>query len=120
MKIHSTLSLVSLLLAFTITAGCSGTGDVVADGKAVTGVDVTPDQTTMSKGTTLQLKAVVQYADGTSKDVTADESTVWNTSDATIASVTTGGLVTAVDVGAVDVSADYKGEKGNEHFGVSP
>jgi len=120
MKIHRSLSIASLLMALAVAAACMGTGDVVADGKAVTGVDVNPDKTTLTKGATLQFQAMVQYANGTSKDVTQDPSTVWNTSDATIASVSATGMVTAVDEGVVDISADYKGAKGDEHFAVTP
>lgn len=120
MKIHQALSLSTMMLVLAVASGCGSTGDVVADGKAVTGVDINPDKTSLTKGATLQFQAVVNYADGTSLDVTDHESTVWNTSDPDIASVTTRGMVTAVDEGVVDISADYKGEKGDEHFAVIP
>jgi len=120
MKTYQSLLTASLLMALAVAAGCLDTSDVVDNGKGVTGVDINPDKDTLTKGTKLQLQAMVQYADGTSKDVTEHSDTVWSTSDPGIASVSADGMVTAVSEGAVDISADYKGEKGDEHFVVTP
>lgn len=120
MKTYRSLFTASLLMVLAVAGGCMGTSDVIDNGKGVTGVDINPDTDTLTKGTKLQLQAMVQYADGTSKDVSEDSDTVWNTSDPDIASVSAGGMVTAVSAGAVDISADYKGEKGDEHFVVTP
>jgi uncharacterized protein YjdB len=64
--------------------------------------------------------ATVTYADGETKDVSSDSDTVWNTSDADIATVDEDGLVTAVDVGLVSITAEYKGEEASEDFAVMP
>jgi uncharacterized protein YjdB len=102
--------------------GCSGSGanNVVDNGKAVSAVDISPDKTTLTKGVSLQFTALVQYADGTSKEVTSDADTVWNTSNANIATVSRTGMVTTQGDGIVDITADYKGATGNEHFAVTP
>src|SRR5437868_4317670 len=49
-----------------------------------------------------QLSATGNYSDGTSKAVT---SVMWSTSDATVATVDSTGLVTAVKQGSVTISA---------------
>ena len=120
MKYYQPLFAASLFLVLSASFGCGSTSDVVDDGKAVTDVEISPDQDGLTKGSKLQFTAMVSYADGTSKDVTRDSSTVWNTSDADIATVSKDGLVTAVDEGLVVITADYKGEKGDEHFAVTP
>lgn len=120
MKLHHSLFAASLLTMLSATMGCGSTSDVVDDGRAVTDVEISPDRDGLTKGTKLQLTAMVMYADGTSKDVTRDESTVWNTSDTDVATVSADGMVTAVDEGLVVVTANYKGEKADEHFAVTP
>lgn len=117
----SFLAVVPLFAALVAITGCGSTSDLVDDGKAVADISVTPDMTKLSKGTSLQLHAMLEYADGTSKDVTDSRDTVWNTSDPDIATVSEDGVVTGVGMGVVDVSALYKGElKDNEHFAVTP
>lgn len=118
MTIQKALSISTLLLAF-IGAGCS-TSDTVIDGKAVTGMDVNSGKPSIKAGSSVQFAAIIQFADGTSKDVTADPATVWNSSDATIAEVSTIGIVDTKSAGFADISADYKGEKGNNRFAVTP
>jgi uncharacterized protein YjdB len=120
MKLSQSLSIASLLMALGAAAGCMGTSDVSDDGVGVTGVSISPDKITLGTGTTFQFQAMVHYADGTSNDVTHDSVTVWNTSNPTIATVSGSGMVSAINEGLVDISADYKGEKGDEHFAVTP
>jgi len=120
MKFFQSLLAASMLTALSASFGCGSTSDVVDNGVAVTDVEISPDNEGMTKGLTLQFTATVKYADGTSKNVTKDASIIWNTSDADIATVTKEGLVTAVDEGLVVISADYKGEKADEHFAVTP
>jgi uncharacterized protein YjdB len=120
MKYYQSLVAAPLFAVLLASFGCGTTSDVVDNGKAVTDVEVSPDQDGLTKGTKLQFTAMVNYADGTSKNVTSDSGTVWNTSDADVATVSTTGLVTAVHEGLVVITADYKGEKADEHFAVTP
>lgn len=57
------------------------------------------------KGASVQFTAIATYSDGSTKDVTS--TTVWATSDSTIATVTAQGLVTGVGDGAVMITATY-------------
>jgi uncharacterized protein YjdB len=111
----------TLFMSALSSAACgSDTTKVVDNGKAVSSVEVDPNEETLAKGATLQFRAIVEYADGTSKDVTADPNTVWNTSDPAVATITKSGMVTTLRGGLVDISADYKGATGDEHFVVTP
>jgi uncharacterized protein YjdB len=120
MKLSQSLSITSLLMALGAAGGCMGTSDGVDHGVGISGVTIVPNKDALGSGTAFQFQAMVHYADGTSKDVTGDSVTVWNTSDPEIATVSASGMVSAIKVGLVDISADYKGEKGDEHFAVTP
>lgn len=116
MKKHT---LFAALATTLFVGGCSGTLDATNDGMAIADFSITPDKDTLTQGTSLQFHAMLTYADGTEKDVSQDGSTVWNTSNADVATVTDG-MVSAVKEGIVDISADFKGVKANEHFAVTP
>lgn len=120
MRPHQLLFIASLFTTLYAGAGCADTSDVTHNGMGVSSVELTPDKATLTKGSTLQFSAMVRYADGTSADVTDDPDTVWNTSDASIATVSRAGMVAAISEGLVDISANFKGEKANEHFAVTP
>jgi uncharacterized protein YjdB len=121
MKLYQTL-LISFLAVGTMVAsiGCISTGDSVDNGKAIASVVVTPEKATFTKGTTLQFTATLKYGDGTTKDVTRDSTTLWNSSDAKIVTVSSTGLASALTVGVGTVSATFNGEKGEESFAVTP
>lgn len=70
-----------------------------------------------STGAPVQLTAMAQFSDGTGKDVTT--LAAWSSSDAQIASVT-GGLVTVVAGGEVDVRATYQDVSGVIRLLVAP
>lgn len=75
------------------------TGADPADDPAVTGVTVTPAESEIGTGATVQLTAAVAAVGG------ADESVTWSSSDAAIATVDTDGLVTAVAPGTATITA---------------
>lgn len=65
-----------------------------------------------------QLSAEVTYEDGTTEDVTTSAS--WSSSDEGVATVSSGGLVTAVAAGAATITASYKGVSGECAVTVEP
>ncbi len=67
---------------------------------------LSPPDTTLNIGNTIQFKAVWQNAEGSS-DVTLDA--VWSVAGDTIASIDSGGLVTALAAGETKVNAVYNG-----------
>lgn len=62
-------------------------------------------------GKTAQLNAVAQMSDGSSKDVTSQAA--WTSSDATIATVSSTGLLSGVASGPVTITATYQGFTSN-------
>lgn len=112
----------SLLVAALAALACGGTdaSNVFDDGTPVPSVDVAPNEETVGNGVTIQFSAIVRYADCASKDVTTDPKTVWNTSDAAVATVSTTGMVTTHENGLVDITVDYDGATGDEQFLVTP
>ena len=134
MKLNQSLFTASLILGLAAGLGCGGTtptgststggtstgGSATEDGKVIAGVEITPNKATLSRGESQQFRAVVRYADGTTEDITDSKDAVWNTSEPTVATVTKRGMVTGTKAGLVDISVEYKGEKGEEHFVVTP
>jgi len=121
MKINASILCASLFMALAAATGCSSTTtDVMDDGKAVSGVTVGPSTDTMSTGTSVQFTATLEYADGTSRSVTSDSGTTWNTSDSSLASVSSTGMVAALKVGVVTITAQFDGVKGDQQFAVTP
>jgi len=120
MKLYQSLLATFIFATLSVSVGCASTSDAVDDGKAMSGIVVTPDKDTLTTGTTFQFVATAQYADGTTKDVSSDRDTLWNTSDPTLATISDTGLVTALAVGVVAISATYNTEKDEETFAVTP
>jgi len=67
-------------------------------------------------GLTAQMKATASKSDGSEQDVTSLAS--WQSSDASIASVSTTGVVTALRTGNVTVTATYQGKSGSRPVSV--
>jgi hypothetical protein len=108
------LALVSLCtLAFAI--GCGG-GDS-AGPPAVATVDVAAPGSDLIVGQTAQLSATARDAKGNSL---SGRTTAWTTSSATIATVSTSGLVTGVAPGTVTISATIDGKIGSATMNVVP
>jgi trimeric autotransporter adhesin len=131
MKLSQSLFTASLFLALTAGLGCGGTtttggtggtstGGAPAGEKVIASIEITPNKDTLSKGSTQQFHATAHYADGTTEDITNSKDVRWNTSEPTVATVTKNGLVVANKEGLVDITVEYKGEKGEEHFVIMP
>jgi uncharacterized protein YjdB len=120
MKRYQLLPITALFVCLTAVAGCSDTSDVVDDGKGVASVEISPDKVTLTQGIMFQFTATVKYADGTSRNVTEDGDTIWNTSDAALATVEDGMVTTIAESLDVNISAAYLTEKGEEHFAITP
>ena len=66
--------------------------------------------TTLSPGEAKQLWAVAKYSDNTTSDVT--NVALWQSSNPTVATVSSGGVLTAAAEGAIDVMATYESVRG--------
>lgn len=89
----------------------SGSSTLNVSAATLTSIVVTPATPSIEIGNTQQLKAIGQYSDGTSVDLTADAT--WNSATTTVATVSSGGAATAVAAGSSQVTATFQGISGN-------
>lgn len=108
---------------FTITASL-GTIQVnlplIIKEAELVGLSVTPALSSLAKGTSLQLRAVGVYTDGTTKDHTND--VYWNAdpSKLIVANQNQKGLAQASGVGITTVTASLLGKQGMAAFTITP
>ncbi len=76
---------------------------LVVSNKTITSIAINPSNTTLSSGSTQQFSATATYSDGTTGDVTSSVS--WTSSNTAVASITSGGFVTAVSTGTTTITA---------------
>ena len=123
MKIKASILCASLLLALGAVAGtgCTATTtDVTDEGRAVSSLKVGPSTDTLGTGSSKQFTATLEYADGSNRDVSHGSGALWNTSDSSIATVSSVGLVQAIKVGLVTITAQFDTLKGDQQFAVTP
>jgi Bacterial Ig-like domain (group 2) len=92
----ASLTTIALLV---LAAGCTG----FFVNPTLTSIDVRPTTPTVKEGNTRQMSATGTYDDGSTKDITG--SVDWTTSDDTVATVTSGGLVKGISAGSADITA---------------
>ena len=81
----------------------SNTVNVTVSAAFITAIQVTPATVNVMKGQTQQLTADATYSDGTSSEVSS--SVTWMPDDPNTATVTSGGLLSGVEVGSTTVTA---------------
>src|SRR5947208_393569 len=104
----------------TMTAtseGQSGTATVTVTVAPVAAVTVTPSSGTVAVGQTVQLTATPRDASG---NPLTGRAISWSSSDNTIATVSSSGLVTGVVAGAVTITATSEGQSGTSAITVTP
>jgi uncharacterized protein YjdB len=103
----------------TITAtseGKSGTASVTVSSIPVASVTVSPATASLSVGQTAQLTATPKDANG---NPLLGRPVTWQSSDNTIATVNSSGLVTGVAAGAVTITATSEGKSGTASITVA-
>jgi uncharacterized protein YjdB len=95
-----------------IAIGCSdsSTSATTATSLSVTG-------TAPAIGASMQFKATATMADGSTQDVTSQSA--WSSSNTTVATVSSAGVVTGVAAGSVTVSAIYQSISGADAISVA-
>jgi uncharacterized protein YjdB len=106
----SAIAMVMGVMVFALACGGSSTTPTTVSSVAVTGTPPTV-------GATSQFKATATMSDNTTLDVTSLAS--WASSDATIATVSSTGAVTAVAAGAVNVTATYQSVTGTDQIALT-
>ena len=83
---------------------------------SVTRVDLTGNVTLTTVGETSQLTATATLSDGTVKDVTSDANTKWTSSDPSVITVSSSGMLTVVALGRSTISVAYQTGTGANSF----
>ena len=89
--------------------GITGTATITVTPPPVASVDVTPPTASIVVGATQQLTATPKDANG---NALTGRAVTWSTSDATVATVDTNGLVTGIAVGTATITATSEGVNG--------
>jgi len=93
--------------------------DVVENGKVISEIDI-DGNSTMPNNQEQQLKATLRYNDGSTKVLASSDGVVWNTSDASVLTVTQEGLARSVKAGTSKISVNYQGVKEEKDILVTP
>jgi trimeric autotransporter adhesin len=104
-----------IILAAALTF--TGCGRLLSDPDTTTLKSLVVAGTPPAVGTSSQFTAVAVRTDGTSDPVTAQAA--WRSSNTAVATVSSGGVVSAVSRGSVEISATYSGVKGSFSFDIA-
>ena len=104
------LGVVVVALAVSWSCGSSPTSTTAPSSSSATVSSLLVSGATSLSGVgqTVQLTATATFSNGTTQNVTA--TTTWQSSNTGVATVTSGGLVTAVTSGSVTLTATYQGK----------
>jgi uncharacterized protein YjdB len=105
-------------LGLVIVAACGGgDGGMSVAPPSVASVVVSLARTALTVGEATQATAEVRDANGR---VLGDRTVAWSTSDPSIATVTSAGLVTSIAVGTVTITATIEGKSGSAALVIAP
>jgi len=99
----SRLALLSFAIAVMVAVAGCGAGTPPRSQTELTSIDVTAASMTLTIGATQQATATGHYSDGSTQDLTA--TATWSSQTASVASVSTGGLITAKTAGTSLITA---------------
>jgi len=106
-------AIVTAMLPFS---GCSSGSH--GSPPSLTSIDVTPTNPSIPDGNQQQFKATGHYSDGSTQVLTA--SATWSSSDKSVATISTGGLATAVGAGSSTIKAVSGSVPGSTLMTVTP
>ena len=112
MKIQSFVVLLCAIALGVATAACGSNSPAAPS--TITSLSVTG--TAPAVGSSSQFTATETLSTGAVQDVTS--SATWTSSDSTVATVSSAGLVTSLASGTVVISASYSGMAGSESITV--
>jgi hypothetical protein len=111
------LCLALLILLSPCLVGCGGTVAMTSSTPQLTALEVSPQNSTIALGQTMQFKATGEFSDGSSKDETS--TAVWTSSDSGVASVAATGLATSLSVGNARMTASVGTISGSTALAVA-
>ncbi|HLM80358.1 MAG TPA: Ig-like domain-containing protein, partial [Terriglobales bacterium] len=105
----------------TILAGGNGiTGSVSLTVAPPIALTIVPSPLSMVLGSSSQLQAMATLSDGTTENMTGTGTVAWSSAQPGIASVNSGGMATANQVGATTILAEAGGVTGSVSVTVTP
>jgi len=107
-------TLVSLLLLAAFAVSC---GKFFPDANSLVAISVTPSNASLQLTKTQQFTAIGSFGDGTSKDISSSAS--WGSSDATVATINSSGLASAIKTGTTTITASQSGQNGSTTLTVT-
>ena len=101
------------------TAGSfTGTASLTVTPPVIIGLNVVPATLSMVLGSSRQFQAIATLSDGTTQDMTG--TVAWSSTDPNIATVSSGGLASAAQVGSTTILAQSNGLTGSAQITVVP
>src|SRR5438874_9842893 len=97
----------TMFVVMGFLSACGGGSQSTSTNPVLQSVQVSAPSSDLTVGQTQQMKAMGAYNTGTSQDLTS--SATWNSSDSTVATVSSGGTLTAKAAGTCSVSAKVGG-----------
>jgi len=126
----SAASVATVSSAGLVSAVAPGTATITAASQGITGsttltvtpatlqsIAVTPTNPSIAKGTTQQLTATGTFSDSTTQDLTGQ--VTWASDTASVVTVSSAGLATAVTAGTANISASMSGVTGSTQLTVT-
>jgi uncharacterized protein YjdB len=110
------MSMTLVVLGFL--SACGGGSQSTSTNPVLQSVQVSAPTSNLTVGEAQQMKATGAYNTGTSQDVTS--SATWSSSDSTVATVATGGMLTAKAAGTCSVNAKVGGVTGSFNITIAP
>ena len=105
-------------IGFLVACGGGGSSPTGPSAPTLSSIQVSGQSNTLVAGQTQSMTAMGRYSDGSAKDVT--NSAQWSTSDSAIATVGSGGVLTAKASGQCSVIAGIGAVKGSTTVDVTP
>ena len=107
--------------ATTILAGGNGiSGSVSLTVESPIALNIVPSPLSMVLGSSSQLQAMATLSDGTTENMTGTGTVAWSSAQPGIASVNSGGMATANQVGSTTILAEAGGVTGSVSVTVTP
>jgi hypothetical protein len=114
---NSPARFVLVLLLSLLLQGCGGPRTMLSTSPRLTGLEITPQASSIALGLTAQFKATGKFSDGSSMDET--KSAMWTSSNGIVASIDTTGFVTSHSMGNATMIATVKGISSSAALTVS-
>jgi trimeric autotransporter adhesin len=95
----------------------SGTASLTVTSATLNSIAVTPNGASIPLGVTQQFTATGTFSDGTSQDIS--DAVSWSSSATNVATITTGGVVTAVNLGSATITASSGAISGSTSLSVN-